>query len=106
MAMSCDLGRIAVAAAAMALLGGCTAVDPGMGEALKYDMAAQTIDPDPVYADSDAKPGDNGAVGAEAVKRYRKGQVKAIETIRTGNGGSGGSGGGGLGGAAGGGPGN
>ena len=82
--MSCERSAkmATVAAAAMALgLGGCTAVDPGLGEAYRYDMALQTIDPDPVYPEDGAKPGDSGAVAAEASKRYRTNKIKPVETI-------------------------
>ena len=67
--------------------------DPGMGEAVKYDAALQTINPAPVYGPGGAQPGDNGDSGAQAVKRYRSGLVKALETIGTtsGSGSSGGS---------------
>jgi hypothetical protein len=63
--------------------------DPGFGEAFRYDMAVQTIDPDPVYSEQDAQPGDSGAKGAEAVKRYRTDRVKDVEviTIESGSGG-------------------
>ena len=71
----------AMAAAAALTLGGCTTVDPGFGEALRYDMAIQTIDPDPVYPEDGSKPGDSGAVAAEASKRYRTDKVKPIETL-------------------------
>lgn len=58
-------------------------LDAGFGEAVKYDMALQTIDPDPMYDANDAQPGASGALGAAAVKRYRTGQVKAVETQGT-----------------------
>src|SRR5689334_21825308 len=45
--------------------------DPQFGEAVKYDMAAQTINPDPVYPDDAAQPGEDGARAAAAVKRLR-----------------------------------
>ena len=57
--------------------------DPGFGEAVKYDMAIQVIDPDPVYTAEDAQPGDTGQKGAEASKRYRSGQVKEVEQQAT-----------------------
>ena len=80
--MSCKRSAIKAAAVALTLgLGGCAAVDPGLGEALRYDMALQTIDPDPVYPEDGAKPGDSGAVAAEASKRYRTDKVKPVETI-------------------------
>lgn len=88
--------RLTLIVPAALLLGAC-AVDPatqsydtGFGEAVKYDIAAQTIDPDPVYAPDSAKPGDNGDKGAQAVKHYRQGSVKQVETMSTTSGGSGG----------------
>lgn len=97
--------RIILTPLALAFLGGCNTVydhslsaDPGFGEAVKYDMAVQTIDPDPVYAEDGAQPGDHGDKGAQAVKRYRTDSVKDVETMGTssrgGGGGTGGSGGG------------
>jgi hypothetical protein len=57
--------------------------DPGFGEAVKYNAAIQTINPAPVYAANGAQPGANGDNGAQAVKRYRTGAVKALDTIGT-----------------------
>jgi predicted small secreted protein len=57
--------------------------DPFMGEAVKYDMAIQTINPEPVYPPTAARPGDNGAKGQAAVKRYRTDAVKAVEASQT-----------------------
>ena len=65
--------------------------DPGMGEAAKYNAALQTINPTPVYPPTAAQPGDNGDVGAHAVKRYRTDAVKPVETMQTTSGGSSGS---------------
>ena len=65
-------------AVAIVALGACAPVDPGYGEALRYDMAIQTVDPDPVYPEDGAKPGDSGEHAAKATDRYRKGQTKAI----------------------------
>ena len=74
----------------LAMLAGCDTVDPvsgsvdrGFGEAVKYNAALQTIDPAPVYAEGGAQPGDSGAIGAEAVERYRTDRVKAISTQTT-----------------------
>ena len=82
---------------ALGLLAGCNtvnpqtgSVDPGFGEAFKYDMAAQTIDPDPVYAADAAQPGEQGDKAAAAVKRYRTDAVKNVEQVQTTSGGSGG----------------
>lgn len=68
---------------ALLLLAGCDTInqnnispDPGFGEATKYNAAVQTIDPDPVYSEDDAQPGDNGSKGAGAVRRYRSDAVK------------------------------
>ena len=56
----------------------CTPVDYGLGEAVKYDMALQTIDPDPVYAPGSTEPGTSGTTNAEAAKRYRTDTVKPV----------------------------
>ena len=79
------------------LAAGCAPVDPGMGEAVKYDMLAQTVNPEPVYPANGALPGSSGEHGAKATERYRKGTVKAIERERTGSSSGGGGGGGGSG---------
>ena len=81
-------GSIMVGAAA------CAPVDPGFGEALRYDMAIQTVDPDPVYPEDGAKPGDSGEHAAEATKRYRKGNTKPVvrESASSASGSGGGSG--------------
>ena len=70
------------AVAALSIVAGCNTVhknigmdDPGMGEAVRYNVAVQTINPDPVYSEDGAQPGDNGARGAAAVKRYRLDQA-------------------------------
>jgi hypothetical protein len=57
--------------------------DPGMGEAVKYDAALQTINPAPVYGPDAAQPGSNGAKGAAAVKRYRTDQVIEPVSVQT-----------------------
>lgn len=74
------------------LVAGCAPVDPGMGEAVKYDMLAQTVNPDPVYPANGALPGGSGDHGVKASERYRKGTVKAIERERTGSSSGGGGG--------------
>ena len=85
--MSC---KMFVAAAAIMLTSACEtidrqsgSVDPGFGEALKYDMAIQVINPDPVYDDRSAIPGGSAAKGAAAVKRYRTDQVKDVRIMST-----------------------
>ena len=66
---------------------------PQFGEAVKYDMAIQVIDPDPVYPPEAAQPGTNGDAARAAAERYRKGTVKAVTTESTTQSTSGGSGG-------------
>ena len=82
--------RAMIAAATLALLGGCStggkevgAGDPFLGESVRYNAALQTINPDPVYGPEDAKPGDNGEKGAAAVERYRTDKVKPVEKLQT-----------------------
>ncbi len=86
-----------MAATALVSLASCAPVDPGFGEAYHYDMAIQTIDPDPVYAEGGALPGDNGEKAAKATERYRKGQTKPVVRESTSSGGSGSGSGGGSG---------
>jgi hypothetical protein len=69
-------------------------VDPNFGEAVKYNAAIQTINPEPVYTADSAQPGSNGEKGQQAVERYRTDKVKPVETLSTTRGVSGGSGGG------------
>jgi len=82
--------NLIIPAAAVASLAACAPVDPGHGEALRYDMAVQTINPDPVYPEDGAQPGDNGEKGAEAVKRYRKGETKELKIEASSSSGGGG----------------
>ena len=77
-------------AALALLLAGCNtthsvigAEDKRFGEAVKYDLAIQTINPDPVYPPDGAQPGDSGAQAAAATKRYRTDAVKKIEDLKT-----------------------
>ena len=81
---------------AVVFLAGCDTLnqnnlspDPAFGEATKYNAAVQTIDPDPVYTANDSQPGDSGAKGAAAVKRYRTDAVKDVEVMSTSTGSSG-----------------
>lgn len=70
---------------------GCTPVDPGFGEALRYDMAVQTIDPDPQYPADALQPGYHGEKAQKATERYRKGTTKPVraQSSSSGSGGSG-----------------
>ena len=81
-----------IALSALALATACAPVDPGFGEAVRYDMAIQTINPDPVYPEGSAEPGASGVKAADAVKRYRTDAVKAVESPTSGSTGSSGSG--------------
>ena len=87
--------RLSAIALAAVALQGCNTFnqgpveDPGLGEAVKYNAAIQTIDPDPIYDETGAQPGDSGDKGAEAVERYRTDKVKQVEQIRTSTVGSG-----------------
>ena len=79
-----------IAPAVLLLLGACDtiypasqSIDPGFGEAVKYNFAIQTIDPDPVYTAEGAQAGDNGEKGAEASKRHRTGKVKDVQVQTT-----------------------
>jgi hypothetical protein len=95
---------LALTVPAALLLASCDTVNTktgamaaGFGEAVKYDNAIQTINPEPVYAQGAAQPGSNGEVQANAVKAYRTGKVKPVQTESTMSGsgsGGGGSGGG------------
>lgn len=80
--MSCK--RLILAAVGCAALAACNTThknigteDPFFGESVRYNAALQTINPDPVYPEGGAEPGDNGAKGAAAVKRYRNDEVNA-----------------------------
>ena len=73
---------------------GCAPVDPGFSEALRYDMAVQTVDPDPQYPADAAQPGDHGEKAQKATERYRKGQTKALRQESASGGSAGGAGGG------------
>ena len=70
----------------------CAPVDPGYGEALRYDMAIQTIDPDPVYREGGEQPGGSGDRAQKASERYRKGAVKQPSAQSASGGGSSGGG--------------
>ena len=80
---------------AAALLAGCVNErigqrDPALGESVKYNAAIQTINPDPIYPEGAAEPGENGDRATRAVQRYREGEVTPVEMMETTTGGSGG----------------
>ena len=57
--------------------------DPALGEAVKYNAAVQTVNPDPVYPAGAAQPGDSGVKGAATVKRYRSDAVEKVEVMHS-----------------------
>jgi len=69
-------------------------VDPGMGEAVAYDAAVETVNPTPVYSADSAQPGSSGVHGQHAVLRYRSDAVKPPQAMSTSSGSGGGSSGG------------
>lgn len=82
--------KLIVPAAAL-LAAGCTPVDVGFGEAVRYDMAIQTVNPDPVYAEDALQPGYHGEKAQKATDRYRKGATKPVRTESTQSGGGSGN---------------
>ena len=86
------LTALTALAALAAATSACSPVDLSLGEAVKYDQALQTINPDPVYAPGSALPGASGTRAVAAAKAYRMGTVKPVEKISI-SGGSGSSGG-------------
>ncbi len=92
--MSSKLKLLSAAPLIALLLAGCDTLnqnnispDPYFGEAAKYNAAVQTIDPDPIYTEDGSQPGDSGAKGTAAVKRYRTDAVKEVEVMETTTGG-------------------
>ena len=80
--------KLLLPVSAAALLSACQTTDPvsgspdaSFGEATKWNKAAMIIDPDPVYPEGAAEPGDSGVKGAAAVRRYRTDAVKEPETL-------------------------
>jgi hypothetical protein len=89
--MAMSSRRFVILIASGVVLGGCNTAQTHigdesavLGEAVAYDKAIQTVNPNPVYPPNGAKPGDNGQLGAAAVKRYRSGSVKSVEAVSTG----------------------
>ena len=91
--MLIDARRLIASAALAVAMNACSPVDLSLGEAVKYDQAIQTINPDPVYAPGSALPGDSGTHAVTAAKADRMGTVKPVEKISI-SGGSGSSSGG------------
>ncbi len=73
--------RTLLAGSAIAATAACAPVDPGFGEALRYDMAVQTVNPDPAYPEGGAQPGGHGEKAQKATERYRKGTTKPAQPV-------------------------
>lgn len=67
-----------------ALLGGCTSVDTAFGESHRWNMAQQTVNPEPAPpAEGAPIEGGSGRKADGAVDRYQKGAVKEPQVLRT-----------------------
>lgn len=83
--------RFLALGAMISVLAGCTADGTGglvyntgpdtFGEANRQTMAAQTVDPAPVYETAQAA--GSGEHAAQAVERYRTDKVKKPDKVRT-----------------------
>ena len=64
----------------------CTSVDTSFGEAMRWDVAQQTINPEPPAPQAGAPiEGGAGRKAEGAVDRYQKGTVKEPAILRTGS---------------------
>lgn len=84
--MTIDRAKMLCSVLALGLLSSCTANDPGMGDAVRTNYAAQIVNPDPEYTEPMAANADQTAAAQE---RYRKGTVKKPVGVKTTTGGSG-----------------
>ena len=75
-------GKKIYALSSLLILSGCAPVDVGFGEAVRWDVAQQVIDPDPGY-DSEIIEGGSGEHANRAVDRYNRDQVKQPVSIGT-----------------------
>jgi hypothetical protein len=83
--------RLLALGATICLLAGCTADGTGglvynsgpdtFGEANRQTMAAQVVDPAPVYETAQAD--GSGEHAAQAIERYRTDKVKKPDKVRT-----------------------
>ena len=67
---------LCLSAVTLVALAACAPVNPYYGEAHRYNMAVQTVDPEPQYPADARQPGDHGEKAQKATDRYRKGTVK------------------------------
>lgn len=87
--MPTEIGRTSAAVLMLVLVAGCastngqlrSAKQDNWGEANRQTMAAQVIDPAPVYEDPVATTG--GAQVAAAIERLRTDRVKKPEKVKT-----------------------
>lgn len=84
--MIIDPKKILVASTILAITG-CTANDPGLGDSVRSNYAAQIVEPDPQYAES---MNADGSQIAGAQDRYRNDKVKKPVGVKTTTGASGG----------------
>lgn len=95
MILAATVGALALGACAQTVDQRTGSVDRQFGEAVAWNKAVQTVDPDPVYTADATKPGSAGSKAVAAARRYRTDQVKKPESIGTSEGGGGGGGSGG-----------
>jgi hypothetical protein len=89
--MAMSSRHLILALAAALPLGACASLDPvtgstdrHFGEAVAWNKAVQTINPDGTPATPDgAEPGGNGDVATGAARRYRTDQVKQVQEVQT-----------------------
>jgi len=87
--MPFEIGRTAAAALMLVFVAGCastngqvlSAKNDNWGEANRQTMAAQVIDPAPVYEDATAP--TSGTQVAGAIERVRTDKVKKPERVKT-----------------------
>ena len=83
-----NIDRFAIAGLALLTLGGCATYgnndgpyDPeAFGEANRQTYAAMIVDPEPEYTEDMATSAEHAA---DAIERYREGQVKEPDNIRS-----------------------
>jgi hypothetical protein len=100
--MAMSSRHLILAAVATLGLSACSHVDPAtgsvdkrFGEAVAWNKAVQTINPDGTPATPGAaQPGGSGDVATGATRRYRTDQIKQVEEVQTSQTSGGGSGGG------------
>ena len=82
---------LCLSAVTLIALAACAPVNPYYGEAHRYNMAVQTVDPEPQYPADALKPGYHGEKAQKATDRYRKGKTKPVQSVSSSSTGGGGS---------------